>query len=129
MWEMTEKTVGDVLARMALVPRAHEARGCDVTLPMQVKLRRGGTLQAPCAVQSVRIILSNDICHVAIGKFWYRRLCAERQLQPVASYACGPKNMAFPRFKGRRNLEARRHAGFDQTELKLALSRSGRQCH
>ncbi|MBV8465152.1 MAG: ferritin-like domain-containing protein, partial [Burkholderiales bacterium] len=31
LWEMAEKTAGDVLARMALVPRLLEARGLDVT--------------------------------------------------------------------------------------------------
>ncbi|MDP1566721.1 MAG: ferritin-like domain-containing protein, partial [Polaromonas sp.] len=35
LWDMTAKTAGDVLARMALVPRTLEARGLDATPPMQ----------------------------------------------------------------------------------------------
>jgi len=37
---MTEKTEGDVLARMALVPRTLEARGLDAT-PMSILNRPG----------------------------------------------------------------------------------------
>jgi uncharacterized ferritin-like protein (DUF455 family) len=41
LWDMTAKTEGDALARMALVPRTLEARGLDATPPMQAKLQRG----------------------------------------------------------------------------------------
>jgi uncharacterized ferritin-like protein (DUF455 family) len=38
LWEMVERTRGDVVARMALVPRTLEARGLDATPPMQARL-------------------------------------------------------------------------------------------
>ena len=50
LWDMTDKTSGDVLARMALVPRTLEARGLDATPPMQAKLRKVGTPDALRAV-------------------------------------------------------------------------------
>ncbi|PKO54163.1 MAG: DUF455 domain-containing protein, partial [Betaproteobacteria bacterium HGW-Betaproteobacteria-2] len=46
LWEMAEKTRGDVLARMALVPRTMEARGLDATPLIQRKLRQVGTADA-----------------------------------------------------------------------------------
>src|SRR3990167_4196753 len=43
LWDMARKTAGDVLVRMALVPRTLEARGLDATPPLQAKLRKVGT--------------------------------------------------------------------------------------
>src|SRR5471032_229373 len=44
LWEMVEKTSGDVLARMALVPRTLEARGLDAIPPLRAKLAQAGDL-------------------------------------------------------------------------------------
>ncbi|MEJ7806332.1 MAG: ferritin-like domain-containing protein, partial [Telluria sp.] len=46
LWEMVEKTQGDVLARMALVPRTLEARGLDAIPPLRAKLAQAGDLAA-----------------------------------------------------------------------------------
>jgi uncharacterized ferritin-like protein (DUF455 family) len=119
LWDMTEKTRGDVLARMALVPRTLEARGLDATLPMQAKLRKVGTPQAIRAVEILDIILRDEIGHVAIGNHWYRFLCNQRGIEPVATYARLAAQYGAPRSKGPVNLEARRYAGFSEEELTL----------
>ena len=119
LWDMTEKTKSDVLARMALVPRTLEARGLDATPPMQAKLRKVGTPQALRAVEILDIILRDEITHVGIGNHWYRYLCAQRGLDPVATYAVLAKQYDAPRIKGPLNLDARRAAGFDDIELAL----------
>jgi uncharacterized ferritin-like protein (DUF455 family) len=119
LWDMTHKTAGDVLARMALVPRTLEARGLDATPPMQAKLRKVGTPDALAAVAILDIILRDEIGHVAIGNHWYRHLCSERGLEPVATYAELAKQYEAPRLKGPLNLDARRAAGFDEDELAL----------
>ncbi|MEO7160457.1 MAG: ferritin-like domain-containing protein [Polaromonas sp.] len=119
LWDMTQKTEGDVLARMALVPRTLEARGLDATPPMQAKLRKVGTPEALRAVAILDIILRDEIGHVAIGNHWYRHLCAERGLAPVATYEVLARQYGAPRLKGPLNLQARREAGFDETELAL----------
>ena len=119
LWDMTEKTRGDVLARMALVPRTLEARGLDATPPMQAKLRKVGTPQALRAIEILDIILRDEIGHVAIGNHWYRHLCAQRGLDPVANYAVLARQYGAPRLKGPLNLDARRDAGFDEAELAL----------
>ncbi|CAM3343898.1 ferritin-like domain-containing protein [Polaromonas hydrogenivorans] len=119
LWDMTRKTEGDVLARMALVPRTLEARGLDATPPMQAKLRKVGTPDALRAVSILEIILRDEIGHVAIGNRWYRYLCAERGLEPQATYAVLAQSYGAPRLKGPLNLEARRQAGFDDAELAL----------
>ncbi|WP_431099505.1 ferritin-like domain-containing protein [Polaromonas aquatica] len=119
LWDMTAKTAGDVLARMALVPRTLEARGLDATPPMQAKLRKVGTPEALRAVDILDIILRDEIGHVAIGNQWYRHLCTQRGLDPVASYAVLARQYGAPRLKGPLNLGARRQAGFDDAELAL----------
>ncbi len=117
LWDMTAKTADDVLARMALVPRTLEARGLDATPPMQAKLRKVGTPDALRAVAILDIILHDEVGHVAIGNHWYRHLCAQRGLEPVATYAQLAAAYDAPRIRGPLNLEARRRAGFDEAEL------------
>ena len=117
LWDMTHKTAGDVLARMALVPRTLEARGLDATPAMQAKLRKVGTPDALAAVAILDIILRDEIGHVAIGNHWYRHLCAERGLEPVTTYAELARRYEAPRLKGPFNFDARRAAGFDEVEL------------
>ena len=119
LWDMTHKTAGDVLARMALVPRTLEARGLDATPPMQAKLRKVGTPDALAAVGILDIILRDEIGHVAIGNHWYRHLCAQRGLEPVATYAVLAQQYGAPKLRGPFNLGARRAAGFDEAELSL----------
>jgi uncharacterized ferritin-like protein (DUF455 family) len=119
LWDMTEKTKSDVLARMALVPRTLEARGLDATPPMQAKLRKVGTPDAMRAVEILDIILHDEIGHVAIGNHWYRYLCDQRKIDPVAHYAVLARQYGAPRIKGPLNLEARRKAGFEEAELTL----------
>ncbi|WP_332776758.1 ferritin-like domain-containing protein [Polaromonas sp.] len=117
LWDMTDKTRNDVLARMALVPRTLEARGLDATPPMQAKLRKVGTPDALRAVAILDIILRDEIGHVAIGNHWYRQLCHERGLDYLATYAMLAKTYGAPRLRGPLNLDARRDAGFDEAEL------------
>lgn len=117
LWDMTAKTSDDVLARMALVPRTLEARGLDATPAMQAKLRKVGSPGALGAVAILDIILRDEIGHVAIGNHWYRFLCGERGLEPLATYGQLAKQYEAPALRGPFNLEARRAAGFDEAEL------------
>ena len=117
LWDMTNKTRGDVLARMALVPRTLEARGLDATPPMQAKLRKVGTQQALQAVALLDIILRDEVGHVAIGNHWFRALCDRRGVEPMATYAQLAADYGAPRIRGPLNLDARRRAGFEEAEL------------
>lgn len=114
LWTMAEKTAGDVLARMALVPRTLEARGLDATPPLQAKLARAGDHRA---VEILAIILRDEIGHVEIGNRWYRHLCRERGLDPVAIYPGLAKRFEAPRLRPPFNWEARSSAGFSAEEL------------
>lgn len=116
LWLMTQRTAGDVLARMALVPRTLEARGLDATPPLQAKFKRAGDDRA---VEILGIILRDEIGHVAIGNRWYRWLCEQRGLDAVAHYAALAERHEAPRLRPPYNLDARRAAGFTSDELAL----------
>ena len=114
LWTMAERTAGDVLARMALVPRTLEARGLDATPPLQAKFAKAGDQRA---VDILAIILRDEVGHVEIGNRWYRFLCEQRGLDPVALYPSLVERYQAPRLRAPFNLEARRAAGFDEAEL------------
>ena len=67
-----ERTRGNVLARMALVPRTLEARGLDASPPIRKRLAQAGD-HASAAILDV--ILRDEIGHVLIGNRWFRHLC------------------------------------------------------
>lgn len=117
LWELTEKTSGDIVARMALVPRMMEARGLDASPRTRAKLAQAGDEQAAAIID---IILRDEIGHVAIGNRWYGWLCQRRQLEPLAAFAALAVQYKAPILRGPFNLEARRAAGFSEQEL-LAL--------
>lgn len=117
LWQMCEKTGGDVVARMALVPRTLEARGLDATPQIQAKLRQVGTPAAMRAVEILDVILRDEVGHVAIGNHWYRWLCGREGLDPVAHYGVLVQRHAAPRLQPPFNEAARRRAGFSDEEL------------
>ena len=114
LWTMAEKTKGDLLARLALVPRTLEARGLDASPPIKKKLVNAGDIRAG---EILDIILRDEIGHVAVGNLWYGYLCEKRGLDPIKTYAELAKKFDAPRVRGPFNMEARRLAGFTEAEL------------
>ena len=114
LWAMTERTAGDITARMALVPRTLEARGLDATPPMQARLRQAGDLRA---VEILDVILRDEIGHVAIGNHWYRWLCTRDGHDPVTHYAVLAARHGAPRLRPPFNHSARMAAGFTAEEI------------
>ena len=114
LWDMARRTAGDVLERMALVPRVLEARGLDVTPGMIERLRRIGDQDT---ADRLTIILRDEIGHVAIGSRWFHSLCQERGLEPRATSL----KMIALHLRGEvrcpLNRADRLKAGFDKLEL------------
>lgn len=114
LWQMARDTRHDPLLRMALVPRVLEARGLDVTPGMIQRLQSAGDQRA---VAILRIILRDEIGHVAIGSRWFKYLCGLRRQDPQDSYV-----KLYQQFFGSKpnrdmNTDARREAGFGEREL------------
>jgi uncharacterized ferritin-like protein (DUF455 family) len=119
LWQMADRTRGDVLARMALVPRTLEARGLDASPPMQAKLRGIGDA---AGVAILDIILRDEIGHVAVGNRWYRWLCERDGLDPIDHYEQMTRRYDAPRLQPPFNTAARLQAGFTVQELEALRS-------
>lgn len=114
LWDMAESTKGDVLARIALVPRTLEARGLDAAPPVRAKLAQAGD---QAAAEILDIIMRDEVGHVLIGNRWFNWLCEQRQLDPVAIFAQLCQRHRAPPLRGPFNLAARRAAGFSDEEM------------
>jgi uncharacterized ferritin-like protein (DUF455 family) len=114
LWEMTVKTDHDVMVRMALVPRVLEARGLDVTPPMIQRLKDVGDQET---VEILKIILADEIGHVAIGSKWFHYCCAKRQLEPLATFRELLLTYMGTPLRSPLYTDARLQAGFTQQEL------------
>lgn len=121
LWQMALDTDADVLVRMALVPRVLEARGLDVTPGMIDRLRRVGDL---ATIEALNVILSEEVRHVAIGSHWYSQVCAERGLEPKASFLQLLQAHAIV-LRLPFNDSARLAAGFDRQELDALAALAG----
>jgi uncharacterized ferritin-like protein (DUF455 family) len=121
LWEMARRTAYDPLARMALVPRVLEARGLDVTPGMIERLEAAGDRETAARL---RIILRDEVGHVAAGSRWFRHLCAARRIEPRATFFALLTSHLTGEVRGPLNLPDRRRAGFDEEELS-ALERLG----
>ncbi len=113
LWEAAEKTAHDVMVRMALVPRVLEARGLDVTPGMIRRLQEVGD---DATVDVLRVILDEEVRHVAIGTHWFRYLCAQRGLEPVETFRALLNDYGM-QLRPPYNREARMAAGFLDSEL------------
>lgn len=114
LWDMARRTAGDVLERMALVPRVLEARGLDVTPGMIERLRRIGDNDT---ADRLAIILRDEVGHVAIGSHWFRWLCADRGLDPQQTSLALIQRHLRGEVRCPLNRPARLSAGFDEAEL------------
>lgn len=114
LWEMAEKTKGDLLARLALVPRTLEARGLDVSPAMRDKLAQAGDHGAAGILD---VILREEIGHVAIGNKWFRFYCDERGIDPLLAFAQLSAAFDAPLPRPPFNVDARLKAGFVPEEI------------
>ena len=114
LWDMALRTTDDLLGRLAMVPRTLEARGLDASPPIRDKLIQAGDARAG---EILSVILREEIGHVAIGNNWYHWLCEQRGLNRQDVDLEMHQKYSAPRFRGPFNLDARRAAGFDETEL------------
>ena len=114
LWDMAVKTDHDVLARMALVPRVLEARGLDVSPAMIERLNR---VEDTRAADHLNTIYEDEIHHVAIGSYWFKHCCDERQLEPQATFFELVDEYMHGELRGPFNVAARLKSGFNISEL------------
>lgn len=114
LWEMTIRTAGDPLARMALVPRVLEARGLDATPLIVEKLKSIGDVES---VAVLDIILRDEVGHVALGDRWFRYFCRLAGREPEPTYLELIDRFGAPWPHPPLHEAARLEAGFSRAEL------------
>ena len=114
LWEMVLKTDHDAMIRMALVPRVLEARGLDVTPAMMEKLEKVGDIQT---VDALKIILRDEIGHVAIGSRWFKYCCDLRAYNHEEKFRELLQEYMGGALRGPFHTEARIQAGFSKEEI------------
>jgi len=115
LWDHAVETAGDLLARLAMVPRCMEARGLDVTPGIIAKFTAKGD---EVAVAILNRILTDEVKHVERGSFWFKTLCHQRGLVPETQY----QNLISQYYRGGKpkgpfNRDMRKVAGFSDAEL------------
>lgn len=114
LWHMAEKTADNFMHRMAVIPRAMEARGLDVTPGLIKRLHQIGDLRT---VEILELILEEEIGHVAIGDRWFRYACEKAACKPEAMYRQIVTQYNSSSMQGPFNIQARIQAGFSRVEL------------
>ncbi len=74
LWEAAFDTRHDICARLAVVPMVLEARGLDVTPGM---IERFAKMEDFESIDILKIILTEEIGHVATGNRWFHFLCGK----------------------------------------------------
>lgn len=115
LWEHAVDTEGDLLARLAMVPRCMEARGLDVTPGLIEKFKQ---MKDDQGVALLTRILTDEIGHVERGSYWFKQVCAQQNREPEAAY----RQLIGQYYKGGKpkgpfNREMRIIAGFSNAEL------------
>jgi uncharacterized ferritin-like protein (DUF455 family) len=119
LFEMSMKTAGDVLDRMAVIPRYFEAGGLDVNPQIAKKLERyRNNPIVSNIIDALKVIEDEEIDHVRKGDRWFRWLCDGRGLTVGESFL-GVLDKYNLRSKQRphMNVSARKEAGFSCDEL------------
>jgi uncharacterized ferritin-like protein (DUF455 family) len=110
LWKAAQNTAHDVLARLAIAPLVLEARGLDVTPAMIIKLERAGDTDS---ASILRIILEDEVGHVAVGHTWFVHVAQERGLPPADTFQALVREHYQGQLKPPFNTESRDNAGFD----------------
>ena len=80
LWEAASDTAHDLLARLAVVPMALEARGLDVTPATVARFEAAGDGRS---AQILMRIYTDEIRHVAAGTHWFRTACESRRIAVI----------------------------------------------
>ncbi|MEE9433860.1 MAG: ferritin-like domain-containing protein [Sphingorhabdus sp.] len=107
-WEAAEKTSGDVLARLAIVPMVLEARGLDVTPTMIDRFTANDDSRSAAILKR---IYDDEIRHVSAGTKWFESACGVRDLLTIQTWKSLVQSHFRGGLKGPFNDSARSQAG------------------
>jgi len=114
------KKTQELISRMAVVPRWYEANGLDANDKIIKKLShyKNDTFIKKI-IDSLRIILKEEIPHVQKGDKWFKWACEKEGLEPLETYFKVVNEFIKNWKKTDLNIAARLKAGFTCDELKM----------
>ena len=113
-------TAGDILDRMAIIPRYYEASGLDVSPQIIKKLDNKRKLPlVKKMIDILDIIYVEEIEHVRKGDYWFKYLCKEEDLSIEVYFKILDKYKLLDKHRPHVNVDARKEAGFLCSELKI----------
>ena len=119
LFDVSMHTAGDIVDRMAVVPRYYEASGLDATPNILKKLhnkRKNPFVKK--FTDSLEIIYDEEIDHVRKGDKWFRYLCEKNGYDPEEKYIKVLESYSLlSKHRPHINVEARKNAGFSCNEL------------
>ena len=111
LWAAAERTAHDLLARLAIVPLVHDARGLDVTPGIMTRLRSAGDHRS---ARILKLIAREEIAHVRAGRVWFEHCAALRGFNPQEVFPVLVKTYHGGRLKPPFNEAAREAAGLSR---------------
>lgn len=108
MWRAAEDTALDLQGRLAIVPMVLEARGLDVTPKMIEIFEKAGET---ATVESLNIIYTEEVSHVAYGSKWFNFGCGRDNSDPKEMFHALVRRYFKSSLKPPFNEEKRAEAG------------------
>ncbi len=119
LFDAAKHTAGNIIDRMAIVPRYYEASGLDVNPQIIKKLDNKRKLpNIKKLIDILNIIYKEEIIHVYKGNVWFKYICSERNLDSSIYFEILEKYKLLEKQRPHVNVDARKKAGFTCDELK-----------
>ena len=119
LFDISQKSL-DLVTRMAVVPRHLEASGLDANPQMISKLSKHHDNFAKEAIETLKLILKEEVFHVKKGDFWFKWACKKEGIDPKEYFNIVTR--ILPTAKNKKpfiNIKARQKAGFSCDELRI----------
>ncbi len=123
LFDAAEHTAGNILERMAVIPRYYEASGLDVSPQIMKKLdNKRKNPQVKKLIEALQIIYDEEIEHVHKGDKWFKYLCKaagkEEGSEEAVYFEILERYQLLSKHRPYVNVEARKEAGFSCSEIK-----------
>ena len=119
LFDISQKSL-DLVTRMAVVPRHLEASGLDANPQMIAKLSKHHDSFAKESIETLELILKEEVSHVKKGDYWFKWACKKEGIDPKEYFNIVTR--ILPSAKNKKpfiNIKARQKAGFSCDELRI----------
>ena len=119
LFDASMQTADNILERIAIIPRYHEAGGLDVNPQISKKLDNKRKLpRVRKLIEKLKIIYDEEIIHVNKGDFWFKYICKKENLDYSIYFKILEKYKLLEKYRPHINVVARKQAGFTCDELR-----------